>query len=169
MAVMTRWVAIQRSHDRGAAEVVAMVAIAPLVIAVALLMVALGRGVDASTVVRSAAFAGAQAAALERTPSSAQAVAEHVVLSALDQNPHCVAPEVIVDVSAFGPGGMVSVMASCTPREIGVDAVDSLRRESGWAHGGAVGLWAPVGTRRVAVATAVVDRFRFSQPLQVGT
>jgi len=119
--------------------------------------------------VRSAAFAGAQAAALERTPSSAQAVAEHVVLSALDQNPHCVAPEVIVDVSAFGPGGLVSVMASCAPREIGVDAVDSLRRESGWAHGGAVGLSAPVGTRRVAVATAVVDRFRFSQPLQVGT
>lgn len=66
-------------RDRGAANALGLVLIAPASIGLALLVVALGRSVDANARLRTAAEAAAQAAALERDVSSAEAAAQRLV------------------------------------------------------------------------------------------
>ena len=59
-------------RDRGAADALALVLIAPAVIGLAVLVVMLGRSVDSRAQAQSAAEAAAQAAALERSPGAAE-------------------------------------------------------------------------------------------------
>jgi hypothetical protein len=169
-----RW----RSDDAGAAEVAAMVVLAPVIVAVAIVIIAVGRGVDAGATVRSAAFAAAQSAALERTPADAVHAAERMAHITLAGNPSCSAPSVAVDVLDFRPGGSVTVVVSCLPRpitsEAAVAGVDGTRVEGMRVDGahprGLVhesGLVDALGSPRVGVVTAVVDRFRYAEPVGV--
>jgi hypothetical protein len=164
-----RWV----GDDAGAAEVAAIVVLAPVIVAVAIVIVAVGRGVDAGATVRSAAFAAAQSAALERTPARAMHVAERMAHIALAGNPSCSAPSVAVDVVDFRPGGSVTVVVSCLPRpitnEAGVAGVDGMRVDDAQLRGTAraSGLVGSLGSPRVGIATAVVDRFRYAEAVGV--
>lgn len=160
------------SGDAGAAEVAAMVVLAPVIVAVAILIVAVGRGVDAGATVRSAAFAAAQSAALERTPADAMHVAERMARIALADNASCSSPSVAVDVVDFRPGGSVTVVVSCLPRPITDEAgfgVDGMRVNGAHPRGAAheSGLVGSLGSSRVGVATAVVDRFRYAEAVGV--
>ena len=122
-------------RDRGAADALGLVLIAPAVIGLAILVVALGRGVDARAQVRSAAEASAQAAALERDPGSATVAANNVARAMLVDSDTCSNP--VVDVSypqtgSLGPGlsfGLVEVTVRCQVLNRGVEAVQSGVRE----------------------------------------
>lgn len=109
--------------ERGSGEVLGLVLITPLVVAVALIVVFVGRRVDAAATVRSAAAAGAQAAVLERSAAEADAAARIVASRMLDANPNCTSVRVEVDTAAFRPGGSVTVTAGCAVSASGVEPV----------------------------------------------
>lgn len=98
----------------------ALVLLAPAAIAMALVIVFIGRQVDARAQVHAAAEAGAQAAALARDPASADAAARRAVAATLVDPSTCANPGVDVDLSGFGPGGVVSVVVRCTTRPEGI-------------------------------------------------
>ena len=127
--------------ERGAAEVLGLVLLAPVAIALALLVVFLSRQVDARAQVQSVAESAAQAAALERTASDAARAAQQTVDAALTGSDSCERPMTNVDTSAFRAGGSVTVSVRCrvTPRGLGNVAGS---------------------TELGATATAVIDRFR---------
>lgn len=108
-------------RDRGASDALALVLLAPAAIAMALVIIFLGRQVDARAQVHAAAEAGAQAAALARDPASADAAARRVVSATLVDSSTCANPDVAVDLSGFGPGGVVTVWVSCTARPQGIE------------------------------------------------
>lgn len=83
-------------RDRGAADALGLVLIAPVAIGLAVLVIALSRDVDARAQVRSAAAAGAQAAALERTAADADRAARQVVVAMLVDDDACPVPDVAV-------------------------------------------------------------------------
>ena len=122
-------------RDRGAADALGLVLIAPAVIGLAILVVALGRGVDARAQVRSAAEASAQAAALERDAGAATLAANNVARAMLVDSDTCSNP--VVDVSypqagSPGPGlsfGLVEVTVRCQVLNRGVEVVQSGTRE----------------------------------------
>jgi hypothetical protein len=91
----------------------ALVLIAPAVVGLALLVVFLGRGVDARAQAQSAAEAAAQAAALERSPSAAVAAAQRIGSEMLVDVDSCAEPIVQVDTSDFRPGGSIGVAIEC--------------------------------------------------------
>ena len=93
---------MSRQRDRGATDALGLVMIAPAVIGLAILVVALGRGVDARAQLRSAAEASAQAAALERDAGSAAAAAE------------VVARAMLVDTEACSDLVVISICRVCT-------------------------------------------------------
>ncbi|MCP3859947.1 MAG: pilus assembly protein, partial [Phycisphaeraceae bacterium] len=70
-----------------------------------------GRVVQAESDVRSAAHEAARAASLEGSPEAADASARTVAVANLTRSGVACgpSPEVVVDVSQFGPGGQVSV------------------------------------------------------------
>lgn len=131
-----------RARDRGAADALGLVLIAPAVIGLALLVVSLGRRVDARAQVRTAAEAAAQAAALERSPEAARAAGQRVGYAMLVDPDSCASPSVAVDLSGFGPGGEVAVTVVCTVSNRGIEVVQPARE-----------------THRVT-AYATIDRFR---------
>lgn len=90
-----------------------LVLLAPVMIGVALLVIFLGRQVDAQAQVRSAAESSAQAAALERSAPGAVEAARRTAQAMLVDSDTCSAPDVQVDVSAFAPGGTVAVTIGC--------------------------------------------------------
>jgi Flp pilus assembly protein TadG len=114
-------------HDRGAADALGLVLIAPVAIGLAVLVIALGRGVDARAQVRSAAAAGAQAAALERSPSDAERAATVIVAAMLVDDDACTSPDVTVDYpSTPAPGsatafGTVRVTVRCSVSDRGIE------------------------------------------------
>ena len=124
-----------RRRDRGAADALGLVLIAPAVIGLAILVVALGRGVDASAQVRSAAEASAQAAALERDAGSATAAANSVAQAMLVDSDTCSNPTVgVVYPAAAAPAsgissGLVEVTIKCEVSDRGIEAVQSGARE----------------------------------------
>ena len=129
-------------RDRGAADALGLVLIAPAVIGLALLVVALGRGVDARARAQSAAESAAQAAALERDAGTAASAARRVAGAMLVADDTCRRPLVLVDTTLFRPGGEVRVTVECQSSNRAVEAVQSGDRP----------------TR--ATATARVDRHR---------
>lgn len=130
-------------RDRGAADALGLVLIAPVAIGLAVLVIALGRGVDGRAQVRSAAAAGAQAAALERTPADAQDAASSVITAMLTDRDACASPSVVVDYPPWGdPAATVRVTVRCEVSDRGVELV-------------------AMGTRDESfTASATLDRFR---------
>ncbi|HZB40168.1 MAG TPA: hypothetical protein VE487_04340 [Ilumatobacter sp.] len=114
---------ISTPRDRGAADALALVLIAPAVIGLALLVVMLGRSVDARAQAQSAAEAAAQAAALERSSGAAEAAARRVAQAMLVDHDSCSTPSVGVDTSAFRPGGEVRVSIECHAEARGIEVV----------------------------------------------
>jgi hypothetical protein len=110
------------ARDRGAADALALVLIAPAVIGLALLVVMLGRSVDARAQAQSAAEAAAQAAALERSRDAAEAAADRVAAAMLVDHDSCAAPAVRVDTTSFRPGGEVRVAIECHAARRGIEA-----------------------------------------------
>ena len=110
-------------RDRGAADALALVLIAPAVIGLAVLVVMLGRSVDSRAQAQSAAEAAAQAAALERSPAAADAAARRVAQAMLVDHDSCSTPSVRVDTTAFRPGGEVRVSIRCAAAARGIEAV----------------------------------------------
>lgn len=129
-------------RDQGAADALALALLAPVAVALALLVVFLGRQVDARAQVRSAAESAAQAAALERSPAAAEAAARGVAAVSFVDPDTCVDPEVVVDTSSFVPGGAVAVTIECEVSRRGLGPLDAPRR------------------RFAATATATIDPFR---------
>lgn len=135
-------------RDRGAADALGLVLIAPVAIGLAVLVIALGRTVDARAQVRSAAAAAAQAAALERTGPDAERAARRVVAAMLVDADACARPDVEVDIVSgpqAGPGiafGTVEVEVRCEVSNRGLELVRS------------------DGSVEVFRASATVDRFR---------
>lgn len=137
-------------RDRGAAEALGLVLIAPAIIGLAVLVIALGRGVDARAQVRSAAEAGAQAAALERDERAATIAANDVARAMLVDSDACARPDISVlypQGGAFDSGisfGLVEVTIECDVSDRGIELVR-------------------VGSRSEAVtAVASIDYFRAS-------
>lgn len=116
-------------RDRGAAEALGLVLIAPFVILLAVLVVAMGRDVDARAQIRSAAEAGAQAAALERDPGSAEVAANNVARAMLIDTDACPDPQINVIYPPPGSpvsgisSGMVEVTIECTVSNRGIEDV----------------------------------------------
>lgn len=119
----------RRSRDRGAADALGLVLIAPVAVGLAVLVVMLGRGVDARAQIRSAAAAGAQAAALERDAVAAERAASTIVAAMLVDDDACAAPSVAVDYPSTPDArtgaslGTVRVTVRCTVSNRGVEMV----------------------------------------------
>lgn len=117
-------------RDRGAADALGLVLIAPAILGLALLVIALGRGVDARAQVRSAAESGAQAAALERNAGAASAAAQQAVDAMLADSSNCNDPSV---VTVYPPPpapssginvGVVRVTVTCRVSDRGVEVIN---------------------------------------------
>jgi hypothetical protein len=103
-------------RDRGEANTLGLVLMAPAALAVAMLILWIGRGTDTHATVQAASSAAAQAAARQRDPVAAQWAAHATAGTMLTSGEHCNgAPSVYVDVSGFRPGGSVAVTVSCVP------------------------------------------------------
>lgn len=112
-------------RDRGAADALGLVIIAPFIIGLALLVISLGRGVDARAQVRSAAEAAAQAAALERNADARDGVARATASAMLADSTNCDAP-VVNAITVDDPGlnnGLVRVTVQCEVTDRGIDLV----------------------------------------------
>lgn len=102
-----------RGGDRGSAAV-ELALIAPLLVMVLLVVVALGRLAATRLRVNDAAHQGARAASLARDPASAAARARQAATAALGAGgASCRSVSVAVDTGEFRPGGSVAVTVSC--------------------------------------------------------
>ena len=110
--------------DRGAAEVVASIMIAPVVVGFTVLVFFLGRQVESRASVRTAADSAAQAAARQRDPTAADAAARQTASDMLADSSTCAGgPTVVVNLSDFRPGGIVTVDITCATRNGDLAAV----------------------------------------------
>lgn len=131
--------------ESGAVDALGMALIAPAMIGLALVIVFLGRGVDARATVHGAAESAAQAAARERTPAAAADAARRVGAAMLVDTASCTSPQVHVDLTGFAPGGVVAVTVRCRS---GTDGVELVSRR---------------GHTYSTTAYAIVDRFRSAE------
>jgi len=91
-----------------------LVIVAPVLLIVIVLMIALGRVDSAQGDVESAARAGVQAAVVQADPSDAEAQATTAAQASLaGAGLTCTAPQITVDTSNFVAGGWVSVTVTC--------------------------------------------------------
>jgi Flp pilus assembly protein TadG len=91
-----------------------LVIVAPVLLLVIVLMIALGRVDSAQGDVQSAARAAVQVAVVQSDPAAAQAQATEAVTSTLaGVGLTCPSPQVITDTQNFVPGGSVSVTVTC--------------------------------------------------------
>jgi hypothetical protein len=136
-------VVVIRREDRGEANALGMVLIAPLAVALAVLILWVGRKVDTDAQVQAASSAAAQAAVLQRTPEAAMAAARSTAAAMLTDWKACQGSALVaVDTSDFHPGGVVTVAVSCAPQ----------RSDLGLARADAVTV--------AATATATIDSHR---------
>ena len=118
------------SRDRGDAEVVGLVLIAPVITAFVLLVFWLGRQVDTRSQIRQAAEAAAQAAARQRDPQHARTAALAVAITMLATNPTCAGgPVVELDLAGFQPGETVTATVRCRTARTGVELVATSDQE----------------------------------------
>jgi Flp pilus assembly protein TadG len=110
-------VAVTKQPDRGEANALGLVLIAPVAIALAILILWLGRMVDTDAQVQAASSAAAQAAARQRTPAAASIAAQSAAAAMLTDAVACSGgPAVSIDMSNFRAGGEVTVVVTCSPR-----------------------------------------------------
>lgn len=103
-----------RGSDDGTTAV-EVVLVAPVFLAALLLVVGLGRIVEAEGRVQGAASDAARAASLARNGVLATASARDAAALNLDgRGVSCTAFDVAVDTADFRPGGLVRVSVSCT-------------------------------------------------------
>ncbi len=134
---MSRWREFVRD-DRGATEVVASMLIAPVVVAFVVLVFFLGRQVDSRASVRTAADSAAQAAARQRDRVAADAAARSTASEMLKDSSTCAGgPSVVVDLTGFRPGGIVTVDITCATRNEDLTALAAPSRAF-TGHGAAV-------------------------------
>lgn len=93
-----------------------LVLIAPVAIALAVVVLWTGRKVDADAQVQAASSAAAQAAAHQRDVHSAVAAAQDTANAMLVDVSACAGgPVVSINGTDFRPGGKVTVVVSCSP------------------------------------------------------
>jgi Flp pilus assembly protein TadG len=101
-------------HNEEGSAIAELVIVAPVLLIVVVLMVALGRVDSAQGDVESAARAGVQAAVVAPDASDAQTQATAAAQSSLSgAGLTCTAPQISVDTSNFVAGGWVSVSVTC--------------------------------------------------------
>lgn len=121
-------VTVRLVRDRGAADALALVLIAPFAVGLAIIVVVLGQRVEAQAQLRTAAEAAAQAAALERDEADAQRAAEHVARAMLVDPGTCSdlevrRPELRVEEAIGTSIGTWTVTILCTVPNEGVRGV----------------------------------------------
>ena len=109
-----RWSNLRAAPERGAAAT-ELALLTPVFILFLLLVVALGRVVDARLQVDVAAHAAARAASLAATPGQAQQAADAAAAQALSGDGiTCTPMNVSADVGAMTPGSTATVTITCT-------------------------------------------------------
>ena len=104
-------------RDRGEANALGLVLIAPVALGLAMLILWTGRKVDADAQVQAASSAAAQSAARQGNPASAVAAAQTTAQAMLTDVKACAGgPLVSVDAANFRPGGEVTVVVTCSPQ-----------------------------------------------------
>ena len=112
--------------------------IAPVVVGFTVLVFFLGRQVESRASVRTAADSAAQAAARQRNPTAAEAAARQTAADMLGDSSTCAGgPTVIVDLTDFRPGGIVTVDITCGTRNDDLNAVAAPSKQF-TGHGAAV-------------------------------
>lgn len=102
-----------------------LVLLTPVLILLLLLVVAVGRTVDARERVQDAAHSAARAATLATTAYAADADAEQTAAQALGQaGVTCSPMNVSTDVGALTPGSTIAVTVSCTVNTTGISGLD---------------------------------------------
>lgn len=102
-----------RPDDRGSLTV-ELVVLTPVLLVVALTMVAFGRVAEARQQVVEAARAGAEAASVLPTAVSALSGSDvEAAVATTDRGRTCAEHQVVTDVSHFYPGGYVTVTVIC--------------------------------------------------------
>jgi Flp pilus assembly protein TadG len=107
---------VTASHraDEGTTSV-ELVLVAPVFLAALLLVVGLGRIVEAEGRVQGAARDAARAASVARSAvSAAEAARGAAAVNLEERGVSCTAFEVLVDTTNFRPGGQVRVSVACT-------------------------------------------------------
>ncbi len=103
-----------RARGEEGSAIAELVIVAPILLIVIVLMVALGRVDSAQGDVQSAARSGVQAAVVQSDPSDAEAQATTAAQATLaGAGLTCTAPQISVDTSNFVAGGWVSVTVTC--------------------------------------------------------
>ncbi len=104
----------RRARGEEGSAIAELVIVAPVLLIVIVLMIALGRVDSAQGDVESAARAGVQAAVVQADPSDAEAQATTAAQASLaGAGLTCTAPGITVDTSNFVAGGWVSVTVTC--------------------------------------------------------
>lgn len=123
-ALPRRWAHLRADPERGAAAT-ELALLTPVFILLLLLVVALGRVVDARIQVDDAAHAAARAASLAATPGQAQQAAADAASQALSGDGITCSPmSVAANVGAMTPGSTARVTITCT---VGLGDVSGLR------------------------------------------
>jgi Flp pilus assembly protein TadG len=123
-ALRRRWTRLRAAPERGAAAT-ELALLTPVFILLLLLVVALGRVVDARIQVDDAAHAAARAASLAATPGQAQQAAADAASQALSGDGITCSPmSVAANVGAMTPGSTARVTITCT---VGLGDVSGLR------------------------------------------
>lgn len=133
-------------RDRGEANALGLVLVAPVAIALAIMILWIGRKVDTDAQVQAASSAAAQAAARQRTPAAAIVAAQTTARAMLTDSTACPGGPLVefdprVDVN-FRAGGTVTVVVTCSPQRS--DLV----------------LAGPASARFVGRSTASIDSYR---------
>jgi Flp pilus assembly protein TadG len=130
-------------RERGSAAL-ELVLLTPVLLLVLMLVVGIGRLVDARERVGDAAYQAARAATLALTAPAAQQEATSAAASALSgAGVTCAAMSVSADVGALAPGSTVTVSVTCTVSWAGITGISFGAHQS-----------------ITASATSVVDEFR---------
>ncbi len=130
-------------HDRGEANALGLVLVAPAAVALAVLILWIGRQVDTDAQMQAASSAAAHAAALQRTPVAAATAARSTAMTMLNDAKACSAgPVVSIDTTAFHPGGTITVVVTCSPQHADLALVS------------------PPSATFTATATATIDTYR---------
>jgi len=98
----------------------------PVMVLLAILVVAIGRDIDATAQARSAAQAAAQAAALQRSPVAGERAMHDVVGRMLDASTTCISSvaELAWEVPVGAAAGRATVTLSCTRPGRGLERLD---------------------------------------------